>query len=31
LSTLEVLAEALGVSVPELLTQGEGHERGKIS
>ena len=31
LSTLEVLAEALEVSVPELLTQGAGRERGKVS
>lgn len=27
LSTLEVLAKALGVSVPELLTQGAKHDR----
>ena len=27
LSTLEVLATALGVGVPELLTQGAGHDR----
>lgn len=26
LSTLEVLAQALGVSVPELLTQRAGHD-----
>lgn len=27
LSTLEVLAKALGVSVPELLSQRAGHDR----
>lgn len=31
LSTLEVLARALGVGVSELLAQGEERERGKVS
>jgi transcriptional regulator with XRE-family HTH domain len=31
LSTLEVLARALGVSVPELLTQGSERDRKKLS